>query len=80
MKKLLFVLALGCSLSAGAQLTVLENGQTVVGSPTSMTKVDSNATLNIWNHNPTSSTQANIGTISFGEGSKAKIKGKFHLR
>ncbi|MDE5585528.1 MAG: hypothetical protein K2I92_04195 [Muribaculaceae bacterium] len=48
MKKLLFVLALGCSLSAGAQLTVLESGQTVVGSPTSMTKIASNATLNIF--------------------------------
>ena len=48
MKKTLLILALGCTLSAGAQLTVLENGQTVVGSPTSMTKVDSNATLNIF--------------------------------
>ena len=40
MKKLILVLALGVTLCANAQLTVLENGQTVVGSPTSMTNID----------------------------------------
>ncbi|MDE5795453.1 MAG: tail fiber domain-containing protein [Muribaculaceae bacterium] len=73
MKKLILNFLIGISLCANAQLTVLENGQTVIGDPSSLTKVYSGAALNIWNTNPSS---GNWGTISFGEGSKARISGR----
>lgn len=76
MKKLFLTFSLGIiCLCANAQLTVLESGQTVVGNPTSINKVSSEASLSIWNHNPTSSNPANVGTVSFGEGTKARITG-----
>ena len=75
MKKTILLIALGMSLCANAQLTVLESGQTVVGNPTSMTDVNPDATLNIWNHNTFSSTPDKGASISFGSGSKARMTG-----
>ena len=79
MKKLILNLLLGISLCANAQLTVIENGQTMIGKPiSSLTDIDETASLNLWdisykNYNP--NLIRDMGSITFGNGSNAKIGG-----
>ena len=74
MRKFLLVFALGMSLCVNAQLTVFENGLVRLGNHTTSDE-SWGATLDISNSLVNSQKVTPQGTITFGSGTGATIKG-----
>ena len=75
MKKLILLIALGISLCANAQLTVVESDRVVVGNNNSFTSTSPAAILNICNTSPTLGSNTPSGSVSFGGGTGSMISG-----
>ena len=75
MKKLILLIALGISLCANAQLTVVESGRVVVGNTNPFTNTSPAAILNICNKTLTLGSNPPSGSVSFGGGTGSMISG-----